>query len=290
MISDREPRGLGYSFNFSSAQWQTILDAVKDGCEHPSYFDAAGLLESVNRYLVVRSKYLSPSDTKKAWRRVAKLLEQTREALIRADPEFFLCSHARRDEKFGNDYIESAKRSTLYFFDSQKMHAEDVIRGRIRNDERSPRIRLLEGALDWWIYAGGRPVRSRGAPEASNARALGGPTLRFLKAVSSPVMGSDALTDEGLERTIRRYASRLESWLMEDDGEAEVMEAVQNGQDPVAARMAAIAASEALLATGLAPAAMAALEADSKRHRLPRAARIQRARRLTHGRRRAPLR
>ncbi len=232
---------VGAHFNFTGAQWQAILSAVRDGCAQPSRFSRAGLLRVVNDYLEALPRHRPPTARAEAWARVSQLMEQTREAILRADSSGAWHAAVHMFEDAPGVGAPAEQYSILDVLDQWQRFASALARV-VDAGERHPRILFFESVLDHWTDAGGWLRFSRSAPESRNAGKLSGPTIRYLQAVAAPVMWDQTPTLEGFRKILERCASHFEDMLANDEEMAAVAEAIQNGTDADAAAMAILTA------------------------------------------------
>jgi hypothetical protein len=195
------------AFDFTPTQWREIRSAVFDGCAQPAQFDERGLLRVANRYLEARPQYRSASARSAAWKRAARLMKQTREALAIADPWGFFekAQPLFEDPPRAPEYSVSAELERWQRFAALLADAD------LR--EWHPRIEFFREVLDYWTSAGGWLRFSRAGPTSRDPGKLGGPTVRYLRAVSDAVMGVDAPTLEGLRKILERCAAEFEGLL-----------------------------------------------------------------------------
>jgi hypothetical protein len=206
--------GTGFDFNFTAAQWEKILSAVRDGCAQPSRFDAVELLRAANAYRQDHRLYRPPHERKEAWKRVAKLMQQAREALAVADPSGMLQSSTHL-------FFEDPNRATGKFSMLDRLEQwqrlATMLAEAADDGQPLPRMEFLENALDCWAGAGGGLSFSRGGTESRNRGRPGGPTMRFLQAVADPVMAEKALTLEGLASNITRCEKIFKEMAADDE-------------------------------------------------------------------------
>lgn len=201
MSSDAEAREAGPCFDFTRAQWQTILSAVHDGCSQPPRFRADWLLRGARAYLANLVRHTPPSARAAAWKRVARLLGQTRDAILNVDRS------GRLDR--GGASISAEELEWWQGVATEKASWELIA--------DHPRTDFFGEVLSIWMEAGGRLRFSRGAPETRKAGQLGGPTMRYFQTVTGAVMGDAAPTPEGLRKILERYARQFENVLFEDE-------------------------------------------------------------------------
>jgi hypothetical protein len=212
-------------FDFSQEQWRAIMAAVNDGCVQPAFFNRAMLANCINWYLEDLPSYQRPSDRAAEWRRIAKALGKVRSAIIKANPSAVI------DMPVGATQPKVLAVEAL-LTECQKFAAESAtFRGRPH-----PSTQLYDFILDVWFDAGGRLSKSRENPLSPKAGAVGGPTVRYLQAVLTPVMRDKVPSPEGLRRIIDRIAAEWESSLPLNEPQVVKIEAVQRGDDPVLAR------------------------------------------------------
>jgi hypothetical protein len=216
-------------FDYTAAQWQEIRSAVRDGCAQPAAFNEAGLLRAANEYVTHRPHYRSAQARAAAWARVARLVRQTREAIAAADP---LGSWDRVARLFDDPPRLPPEPEYSLSDELKRWQRFAALLGRHRGDERHPRAEFFQSVLDYWTDVGGWLRSSRAGPDSRDAGRPGGPTLRYLRAVSDPVLSKDALTPEGLRKVLLRCASEFEALLAVDAELASGVEAVQNGTIP----------------------------------------------------------
>jgi hypothetical protein len=94
-----------------------------------------------------------------------------------------------------------------------------------------PRGEFFELILTEWICAGGLLVVSRAGSESKQRGRLGGPTVRYLQAVTAAVMGFNAPTLEGLRKIIERWRAQFECVYCSDLELMAYLEAIQVGKD-----------------------------------------------------------
>jgi hypothetical protein len=198
-------------FDFTGAQWQAIRNAVLDGCDFPSAFHEDGLRTQARNYLQRMQNYNSPSVQRKKWRRVSKQLAQARATLItiaRCDYDrIAYCDIAYRHDEWIVDWEDDAPASKdiLAILDEWVGFCAD----RTRRCNH-PRAVYFYWALDFWEHAGGHFRFSRRKPGSRHAGRPGGPTIRYLEAISLPVIGKAAPTAEAFAKIIERRARKPE--------------------------------------------------------------------------------
>jgi len=188
------------AFDFTEAQWREIRSAVRDGCAQPARFKERLLLGCANWYLDYRPRYRSASARSAAWKRVARLMRQTRAAMAIADPMEHL-GPVFEDSVELDRRLERGQR----FAD---LRGREAVAG---VPLPRPRAEYFRDALSCWTDAGGRLRFSRVGPETKEHGRLGGPTVRYLQAVTRPVMKSEAPTLEGIRNIIERHATIVRS-------------------------------------------------------------------------------
>jgi hypothetical protein len=123
--------------------------------------------------------------------------------------EFFLESYHGREEGDG----AQPGRSLSDLLAQCERHAAENARSSTRapssdiHDERErdlPRMRYYRDLLELWTAIGGRLAVSRDP----NTQLLGGPTIRFILAVTGPVMGAAAPKREAIKAIITREKKR----------------------------------------------------------------------------------
>jgi hypothetical protein len=197
-------------FDFTKAQWQEILSAVLAGCARPALFPMAALLREANEYLLVRPHHMPAAAESAAWERVARLMRQTREAIAIARP------------------LGGGGGTICDDLDRWQQMAANWARNIAGSKQCHPRSSFFEVVLNHWTAAGGFLKFSRAGSESRNKGKLGGPTMRYLTAVSGPVLGADTPSPEGLRKQIERCASEFEELLVSDQRWAAFLEAIHN--------------------------------------------------------------
>jgi hypothetical protein len=227
-------------FKYSTEEWAAISRGAQVGCVQPARLKRANLSRALKDYLKQQSVYRPPSANAKAWKKVARLMKQTRTAIDDADPDGSMDELIRLiAEKEGDD--GTTVESILDVLDRWERIAEVEMNRCIEHPRAwHPRKKLYYDVFDLWTDAGGLFKISRGAPDSVRAGQLGGPLLRYLQAVLTPLMGEEAPTLEGLRKIIERYAADLEVGYAEDEELAVVTEAIQNNEDEEAAAMAVL--------------------------------------------------
>jgi hypothetical protein len=211
------------AFNFTTTQWQEIRAAVRAGCAQPALFGEALLLSAARAYLERMPSYLAPSARAAAWRRVSRLMLQTRQALRVADPSAYI---ERCAPLFGEP-PQAPELRISEALDRWRRVAAGMA-GVNCNVVPHPRGEFLDAVFDAWVEAGGRLRLSRSGPDSPEPGRLGGPTMRYLQAVAGPVLAGDTPSAEGLRKILERYASRFERMLLVDDELAAHIEAARN--------------------------------------------------------------
>jgi hypothetical protein len=180
-------------FHFADVQWRPIRYAVIDGCDFPSAFDEVSLQSGADEYLQKMRAYASPSVRKMKMKRLSKQLAQARDTLM---------TIARCDYEQLAYYEASFSRDCGWFFDQEDLDAgRPVINVMELLDEWTlrfadadgwycthPRDMYFYNALELWEEAGGHFRFSRAKPGSQHQGRPGGPTIRYLEAVSRPLM------------------------------------------------------------------------------------------------------
>jgi hypothetical protein len=177
VISDAAAHEGGCEFNFSMPQWGAILKAVGEGCLNPLHFKAITLLERANIYLKDQPHHEPASRRAAEFRRRAKIT-----AAFRA----MVTETADSRECWFGPLREQERRSFLSLIDRFAGFLEfaaERVDGQSGPDH--PRMKFYEAIFSIWLEAGGGLRRSRG-------HEAGGPLVRYVQAVTGPVMGEDA--------------------------------------------------------------------------------------------------
>jgi hypothetical protein len=196
--SELRSEELAVEFSFTESQWHEIREAAWDGCTRPWNLRKVFLTKVANTYLHEASRHLCPSERRAAWKRVARLLGETRAAIAVADPLGLRELEFSFDEQL--DYWQRAARG----FEGRSF------------GEPHPRAAFFKLVLDLWIFMGGGLGFSRASAVATKPGKLGGPTIRYLSAVTRAVMGDAAPTVEGLRRILERYRANFEESLLKN--------------------------------------------------------------------------
>jgi hypothetical protein len=267
------------SFNFTPSQWQEIRSAAVAGCTQPSLISREALTSIANDYLKEGSRHVSPYQRRAAWTRIARLLGEARAALASAE-------EIEDPRRLLHIYAEARGPRILTQLDSWRQCALNM--ALYYAAMRHPRDEFFKGILRCWMESGGLLRLSRKSPSDRYAGKLGGPLIRYLRAVVEPVMGTGAPTSEGLRKIVERYAKEFEEWLSTDATEAAWVSAAQRGADP---HEAATEATDRIVAKAQADVDDATIARSSRQPQERRSQRISQmaARRLVRGPRLIPL-
>jgi hypothetical protein len=199
-------------FDFTNAQWQAIRYAVIDGCDFPHTFEEYLLRCGANDCLQRMRSYPTPTVEKKKWKRLLKQLAQARDTLMtvaRCDCGTAAYLGVILDDdgwrvhpgelKAGGP---SAKNILALLDDWIFLFADRAKHG------WRPRDLYFYRALDCWEDAGGHFRFSRAKPGSQHEGRPGGPTIRYLEAVSRPLMGKGTPSAEALAKIIERRAKK----------------------------------------------------------------------------------
>jgi hypothetical protein len=182
------------SFVFTNPQWTAIREAIEDGCAEPVRFQKECLEFTVELYLDIKAHYKTKKARVKAWERAARLAAEMSKAVACADPENYRYSEWLSN-LLGHERV-SIKNS--YSIANLLAQYQQFASDRASVEARLPQARLKKlfyhDLLDLWLDAGGTLSFSR--------RDKGGPTVRYLRAVTVPVMGKAAPQIEGWRNII----------------------------------------------------------------------------------------
>jgi hypothetical protein len=207
LISDKAAQDAGCAFNFSRPQWEAILGAVGEGCLNPFDFRILHLLEEANLYLRALPQHQPPSKRANALKQRAKAALALRKMVMETD----------RGEDFAWIFDEREFSILLNLLDRFELHvrfaAEDL------NDPSSPnhpRMKFYHVIFGLWVEAGGALRRSRKSDQEPT-----GPLVRFVQAITRPVMGNDAPKPETILDLIydtRKFFSDDLGMALNDEG------------------------------------------------------------------------
>jgi hypothetical protein len=207
------PANQAEQFDFTDAQWQAIRNAVLDGCHFPLTFDDDDLRSEAQQYLQRMQSSGSPSVEKKKWKRLQKQLAQARGTLMTVAScdyrEFAHCKvflGVRDGWHFHEEDLDAGRLPVINIsavLDEWILLCAD----RVKHCAR-PRDIYINQALCLWAWAGGRFQFSRAKPGSQQEGRPGGPTIRFLEAVSLPLMGKAAPSGETFAKIVEQRARR----------------------------------------------------------------------------------
>jgi hypothetical protein len=197
----------GHAFNYSDAQWQAITFAFRDGCGRTLRLDEMVLLlDAANDYLKDLPHHQPAAKRAEMLLRRAKTATDFRRMLVEAENDL------------GWGSIEQEERSKLLklvdrFIQTQEVNAELINLG--AHGPTHPRAVFFECIMGSWVSAGGRLRRSRDIDGR-----VGGPLVRYIQAVTSPVMGKAAPKPETIFKFIfsARESRRLLGDVVGRDG------------------------------------------------------------------------
>jgi hypothetical protein len=215
-LSDEHARSAGWTFTYSRDQWNVIWRAVDEGCLVPSSLRADYLLRDANLYLQDIRQHRPASEKVKAWQKAAEVTEQFYKlANENSGDKTSKNPHSRPDSRpmpLWRMVIGEDKYSQfLQTIKMCKTIAEHEVRS-IRLGHygpNHPRYAFFEHILEHWLEARG----GLRAGHASNVNRVGlpdGPLVRYVSAVTGPVMGPEAPSPETIYKLIRRTKKQFE--------------------------------------------------------------------------------
>jgi hypothetical protein len=190
-------RPRGSNFDYTNIEWADIAAAAR-GLRDLSPADRRRLRYAAHRYLLgaddegwLKGRLLKNSA---AWKQVASLAEKLQSALAHAS-SFHVDSHKhlRRLKML----TVLAKEATIF-----TGPRPSVGRNEVRND-------YYARVISVWMDMGGQLKKTRNAMVAGGPQVPGGPLVRFIQAVTKPVMGEDAPTPEGIASVIERQKAQV---------------------------------------------------------------------------------
>jgi hypothetical protein len=178
LISDKAAQDAGCVFNFSRPQWEAILGAVGEGCLNPFDFRILHLLEEANLYLRALPQHQPASKRAKVLKQRAKAALALRKMVIETD----------LGEDFAWIFDQREFSIFLNLLDRFEQHVRFAAEGlNERSRPNHPRMKFYHVIFGLWLEAGGALRRSRKSDQEPT-----GPLVRFVQAITRPVMGNDA--------------------------------------------------------------------------------------------------
>jgi hypothetical protein len=202
----------GSRFDYSDRQWQAIQSAVREGCLKPSDFRRELLLKDANTYLVNMPRHKPLSKRMEVWQRKAHIVDQFYRLAgeIGTEREWPSAPEERPADMWrfiiGNDeyskFLETVGRCKQILA-MEADHCQGSVHG-----PNHPRVAFLRSILETWLDAAGGLRASHGSRRDCMG-APDGPLVRYVRAVTVPVMGRAAPDLEAIYKLIRRTKKSL---------------------------------------------------------------------------------
>ena len=217
-------------FSYSDGQWREIGVAIKAGGGRALSEREREILKSIGQRYQGHDRNLNSSNFQPR-RKIASEWEKVRKLALKLSQEIRSAQAMPKrdppDPFFDNHYLEEYGQ---LFGDGRGMTLQDLLekyaehaaqtaillRSKVtrisaRYGRREPawhRLRYYRQVLAVWTNAGGRLAYSRSSSGSRKlGNVVGGPTVKYLRAVTGPVMGATAPKPEGLATIINREKS-----------------------------------------------------------------------------------
>jgi hypothetical protein len=231
-ISVEEALKRGWSFNYTSSQWRTITAAIKDGlrafnaetqdevicfeAEHDHRLTLGGwrrpftipelLLDFANSYRTTLPHHRPATERVKIFRRQLKAAADFKAASAEAEgtlyDEWQLVKQGERRKLLSlvDAYMDTRTRGIedIDMLENQRQFVR--LWSKVAKVSDHPRDVYFQEVVRLWVIIVGRLAFSRDS--ATNEPR--GPLIRYLRAVTEPVMGQAAPTPEGTAKLICR--------------------------------------------------------------------------------------
>lgn len=196
MISNEEAHSYGWKFNYTAEEWAAITKQVARISVPNEPFDFHKLLEAANIYL--DECFRSPRELVDSFGDIAKSAERLRRNIFKLE-----CLMPMNCEPAPNRYHDALSELAYWARNYEAVYRVSW----------PSRWRFYNTVLECWGDAGGRFKRSRKKPvERDELPRLGGsasgPTVLYVEAAVTPVMGEEAPGREAICKLIVRHRER----------------------------------------------------------------------------------